>query len=329
MYKQDEERDGFTVKAMSLTVCRPASSPAAGTGARRSASSPGSSTCPTPGYESAWQFLMEPDRFFSAFGPTTVERHDPMFLLSPTCCWWSGQSWPYATTQTLAAMANLLHDYRAEAVTRDDYFKLLRMYTLTHRKDGRPYIAEAANPDTGSWEGHDTPGHSDHYFHSGYTDLVITGLVGLRPRRGRHDRGGPARPGRVGLFRTGRRRLPRARVSVLWDRKGDRYGRGPGLHVLADGKVTGVRANAGEACGAAPRRRCRAAEAGGRDGAGELRGEQRRDLLPARQSASFTAERTSPRRSSTAITGITSNRRTAGLRRAPRARPIGSRSTSA
>jgi len=28
-----------------------------------------------------------------------------MFHLSPTCCWWSGQSWPYATTQTLKALA--------------------------------------------------------------------------------------------------------------------------------------------------------------------------------------------------------------------------------
>src|SRR5205823_10519230 len=98
------------------------------------------------------------------------------------CCVWSGQSWPYATAQTLKALANVLQNYRQEVVSKADYLKILKTYTKTHRKDGRPYIAEAANPDTGSWDGHDTPNHSEHYFHSGYVDLVVTGLVGLRPR---------------------------------------------------------------------------------------------------------------------------------------------------
>ena len=51
-----------------------------------------------------------------------------------------------------------------------------------NRKGGRPYIAEGADPDSGSWEGYDSFNHSEHYFHSGYTDLIITGLVGLIPR---------------------------------------------------------------------------------------------------------------------------------------------------
>ena len=59
---------------------------------------------------------------------------------------------------------------------------MLSVYTRTHRKDGRPYIAEAAHPETGSWDGHDTFYHSEHYFHSHYIDLIVTGLVGLRPR---------------------------------------------------------------------------------------------------------------------------------------------------
>src|SRR6185503_5115518 len=120
--------------------------------------------------------------FLSAYGPTTTERHDPQFYISPTCCWWSGNSWPYATTQTLVAMANLLNRYTQDVVSPEDWMQLFGTYTRTQRKDSHPYIAEAANPDNGSWEGHDTPNHSPHYFHSGYVNLVITGVVGLRPR---------------------------------------------------------------------------------------------------------------------------------------------------
>ena len=73
-----------------------------------------------------------------------------LFYVSPRCCEWSGNSWPYATTQTLTAMANLLNDYTQEVVDRADFVELLRIYTRTQRKNGRPYVAEAAHPDNGS-----------------------------------------------------------------------------------------------------------------------------------------------------------------------------------
>ena len=74
------------------------------------------------------------DGFAAPFGPTTVERNDPMFLIKKTCCWWSGQSWPYATSQTLKAMANVLQGYEQDVVTKADYLKLLRTFARTHRQ---------------------------------------------------------------------------------------------------------------------------------------------------------------------------------------------------
>ncbi len=62
------------------------------------------------------------------------------------------------------------------------YAKLLNTFAVTHRKDGKPYLAEACYPDTGSVEGHDRYNHGEHFFHSSFNDLVITGLVGIRPR---------------------------------------------------------------------------------------------------------------------------------------------------
>jgi hypothetical protein len=194
---------------------------------------------PDSGYESAWRFLMDPDYFFAPYGPTTAERHDPLFLISPTCCVWSGNSWPYATTQTLVAMANLLNDYHQAVVTPEDYYRLLRVYTLTQRRDGRPYIAEAANPDNDSWEGHNTFYHSEHYFHSGYVDLIITGLVGLRPRADDTLEVNPLAPRDWPYFALDGVRYHGHDVSIVWDRSGARYGLGAGLVVLVDGREAG------------------------------------------------------------------------------------------
>ena len=69
---------------------------------------------------------------------------------------------------------------RPEGGRPADYLKLLTTFAKTHRKNGKPYLAEACHPDTGSFAGHDAYNHSEHYFHSSFNDLVITGLVGLR-----------------------------------------------------------------------------------------------------------------------------------------------------
>lgn len=192
---------------------------------------------PDPGFESAWRFLMDTNYFLAPFGPSFVGRRDPMFLLKTSCCWWSGQSWPYATTQTLKALANLLHHYRQDVISREDYFRLLRIYSQTHRKEGRPYLAEAAHPDTGSWEGHDGYNHSEHYFHSGFNDLIITGLVGVQPRADDLLTIDPLAPRDWAWFALDDLPYRRQRISVVWDREGTRYHLGPGLHLLVHGKV--------------------------------------------------------------------------------------------
>jgi mannosylglycerate hydrolase MGH1-like protein/glycosyl hydrolase family 65/F5/8 type C domain-containing protein len=194
---------------------------------------------PGKGYERAWRFLMDTAYFMAPFGPTTAERHDPQFAISARCCWWSGNSWPYATTQTLVAMANLLDDYHQDLVSARDWMTLFSIYTRTQRKDGHPYVAESANPDNGSWEGADTPWHSEHYFHSGYVNLVITGVVGLRPRADDSVEVNPLAPREWAWFALDDVRYHGRRLAVLWDRDGTRYGRGPGLVLLADGRVIG------------------------------------------------------------------------------------------
>ncbi len=90
---------------------------------------------PGRGYEVAWRQLTDPEGFHAPFGPTTAEQRHPGFRVAYQGheCQWNGPSWPFATTQTLAALANVLHDYPQDAVTKADYFALLSAYAKSHR----------------------------------------------------------------------------------------------------------------------------------------------------------------------------------------------------
>jgi F5/8 type C domain len=241
MFQRDEEADGHKVQALTLThqTGRYAGSEY---GRELIGYVPWQFSMPDgdKGYEVAWKKLLDKDGFAAPFGPTTVERNDPMFLLKKSCCWWSGQSWPYATSQTLKAMANLLQEYDQKAVAPADYVKLLQTFAKTHRKNGKPYLAEACHPDTGSFEGHDGYNHSEHYFHSSFNDLVITGLVGLRPRDDDTLEVKPLAPASWDYFAVDAVPYKGQLVSVIWDRDGTRYKRGAGLRLFADGKQIAV-----------------------------------------------------------------------------------------
>jgi hypothetical protein len=112
----------------------------------------------------------------------------------------------------------------------------LQTYTRTQRKNGAPYIAEAAHPDTGSWEGHDSYNHSEHYFHSGYNDLIVTGLIGLKPREDDILEVDPLAPADWAYFAIEDLRYHGHQLTILWDKDGARYGRGVGLQILVDAK---------------------------------------------------------------------------------------------
>lgn len=235
MFMRDEEANGERVKALTLTY---QSGKFAGSefGRELIGYVPWQFSMPDAGkdYEAGWKKLLDREGFAAPFGPTTVERQDPQFLLKKTCCWWSGQSWPYATSQTLKAMANLLQDYEQKVVTPADYLELLRIFARTHRKNGKPYLAEACHPDTGSFEGHDGYNHSEHYFHSSFNDLVITGLVGLHPRDDEVLEVRPLAPESWPYFALDNVPYRGHRISILWDRDGTRYKRGKGLRLFAN-----------------------------------------------------------------------------------------------
>src|SRR5262249_44204769 len=78
--------------------------------------------------------------------------------------------------------------------------------------------------------------HSEHYFHSGYADLIITGLVGLRPRADDVIDVHPLAPESWDYFALEGVWYHGRSVSVVWDRHGTRYKLGKGFHVLVNGE---------------------------------------------------------------------------------------------
>jgi hypothetical protein len=200
---------------------------------------------PDPGYEAAWAYVVDPERFRAPAGLRTTEKNDPLYYESPRCCVWSGNIWPYASAQTLTGMAQLLNEYQQEEVSAADWFALFRDYALLHRKEGRPYLAEAAHPETGAWSGHDLFFHSEHYLHSAFVDLAVTGLIGIRPQDDDRLVVNPLAPPRWDWFALDGVAYRGRTVTVVWDRTGARYGLGAGFSVFVNGERAAGRGDLG------------------------------------------------------------------------------------
>jgi hypothetical protein len=194
---------------------------------------------PDRGNEAAWTQLPDDTGFRAPFGFTTAERRHPLFRThgSGHGCEWDGPVWPFATSQTLTALANVLNDYPQKFVTRQDYFDGVKTYVKSHHRNGRPYLGEYLDEKTGEWLKGDNE-RSRYYNHSTFADLIITGLVGLRPRTDDTIEVNPLMPSDAwDWFCLDRVLYHGHSITILWDRTGQKYGKGVGLSVLANGLV--------------------------------------------------------------------------------------------
>jgi hypothetical protein len=190
---------------------------------------------------------LAPDQLAGPQGLRTVEpsyarylaqyRYD--FATGRPECQWNGPSWPFQTSQALTGLANLLDDYPATNITAVDYLRLLRQYTHQHfLSPGHPDIEEDYNPDTGG----PIVGlpRSHHYFHSTYIDLVLSGLIGIRPRADNVLEVDPLIPTKassdrpIRYFAVQDLAYHHHNVSLFYDEDGSRYHIGRGLSIFVD-----------------------------------------------------------------------------------------------
>ncbi len=201
-------------------------------------------------YAAAWRHVLSTAELAGPYGLRTVEPTYPRYLVQYRYdrasggreCQWNGPSWPFQTSQALTALANLLNDYQQTDITRADYLKLLRQYTQQHYlSPGHPDIQEDYNPETGK------PivglARSHHYSHSTYADLILNGLIGIRPRADEVLEVNPLLPmdtsqetQPIRYFAVQGVLYHGHDVSVIFDADGSRYVVGSGLSVFVDGK---------------------------------------------------------------------------------------------
>jgi hypothetical protein len=192
---------------------------------------------PDYGYEAAWTQLNDLKGFSAPYGITTAERRSPFFRTHGYGhCEWDGAVWPFATSQTLDGLANVLRDYSQNSITPRDYYDAFLTYVQSQHADGKPYIGEYLDETTGQWI-NGKAGRSRYYNHSTFADLLITGVVGLVPRADDTVEVWPLLPaGTWNYFCLDGVGYHGHTLTIIWDEDGSRYGRGEGLIILADGK---------------------------------------------------------------------------------------------
>jgi hypothetical protein len=198
-------------------------------------------------YAGAWSHLVSPNQLAGTHGLRTVEPSYPRYLTQYRYdqatgrpeCQWNGPSWPFQTSQALTGLANFLDDYPSAVLGRADYLRLLRQYTHQHYlSPGKPDIEEDYNPGTGA----PIVGlpRSHHYFHSTYIDLVLSGLIGIRPRADNILEVDPLLPSHpdanqaIRYFALQGLAYHHHDVSIFYDEDGSRYHLGVGLTIFVD-----------------------------------------------------------------------------------------------
>jgi len=189
------------------------------------------------GFEKAWEQVKDEKGFSAPFGLTTAERRSPRFRTHGTgTCEWDGAIWPFASSQTLTAMANVLNDYNQNFVGKPDYFKQMELYVQSQYYRGKPYLGEYLDETTGYWLMGDRE-RSRYYNHSTFNDLMITGLVGLRPRADEKIEVNPLIPQeKWDWFCLDNVLYHGNIITILWDKTGEKYKKGKGFRVFKNGK---------------------------------------------------------------------------------------------
>jgi hypothetical protein len=195
-------------------------------------------------YTAAWQHILSPNELAGSTGLRTVEPTYPRYMTQYRYegthpeCQWNGPSWPFQTSQLLTGLANLLDDYPSQTIiTSADYLRLLRQYTHQHYLSlGHLDLQEDYYPDTGG----PIVGlpRSHHYEHSTYIDLILSGLIGIRPRSDDTLELTPLLPptnSPIHYFALYDLRYHGHDISILYDDTGHRYGQGKGLSIFIDG----------------------------------------------------------------------------------------------
>lgn len=200
--------------------------------------------------DEAFLQLFDESGFSAPFGLTTAERRHPRFMQKfDHECRWNGFVWPFATSQTLTALSNMIRARGEQSpVSNEAFYALLYQYALSHRITDeaghtRCWIDEDMDPFTGRWYCRDEllrndyvnrggmPERGKDYNHSTFCDLVLSGLLGIRFDEGVMSAAPILPPDWDRFMVTG---ITKEKWNILYDRDGTYYGCGAGLRCWKD-----------------------------------------------------------------------------------------------
>ncbi len=195
----------------------------------------------SPKYSMAWKHVTDTSQLLGAFGLRTNEPSYQyyfkqfLFYQGQRGSQWNGPSWPYQSSQVITAMANLLNNYKQNVISSSDYVYLLRQFAGQHfLPNGKINLVENYDPNLGGpivyyyW--------SNHYNHSSFNNLVISGLCGIRPSAGDTLVINPLVDSSIRYFCLQNVPYHGHQLTVIHDPDGERYHLGKGLTVFVDGK---------------------------------------------------------------------------------------------
>lgn len=195
----------------------------------------------SPKYNAAWKHVIDTTYLLGKYGLRTNEPSYQYYFKQFTFSFgkpgsqWNGPSWPYQSSQAIHAMGNLLQNYKQDVVSNSDYVKQLRLFTQQHiLPNGTINLVENYEPNKGGpivyfyW--------SNHYNHSSYNDLVISGLCGIQPSSGNTLTIHPLIDSSIKYFFISNLQYHGHTLSVVYDKEGKKYKFGKGLTVIVDGK---------------------------------------------------------------------------------------------
>jgi hypothetical protein len=201
----------------------------------------------TTSYAQSWKHILNSSQLAGSHGLRTVEPSYQYYMRqyryegTQPECQWNGPAWPFQTTQVLSGLANFLDHYSKGSttgiITKSDYITILNQYAKLHYNPERGGILDLEEdyyPDTG----YPIVGlkRSPHYFHSGFVDLVLSGLVGIRPSADDVLEVNPLADASITYFRADQILYHGHNVSIQWDADGSHYGNA-GLQVEIDGAI--------------------------------------------------------------------------------------------
>jgi hypothetical protein len=190
-------------------------------------------------YANQWNQLLDTTGFKAKWGITTAERRHSLFRThgSGHGCEWDGAVWPFATTQTLKGLSNVLNNYKNHGkASKQLFYDELWKYANSHQMNGKLYLGEYQDEKNGEWLKGDNP-RSKFYNHSGFADLVISDLIGLKPREDNIVEINPIITAQQwDWFCLDKVQYHGKNFTILWDKTGEKYKKGKGFRVYLDGK---------------------------------------------------------------------------------------------